>query len=254
MAADHSLSPEERLIVALDLPTADEARQLVRTLGNVVSFYKIGLELLFRGGIDLVKELKDKDKKVFLDYKFWDIERTVNAAIKGVLAASVDFVTVHADEPTLNGAVLARADSGLKILGVVLLSSLADTDVSNMGIERPDQYVSARIKNVFKCGGDGIVISGSNVKISRDIANRIGAENLIVVVPGIRPAGADWNDQKRVLTPGKAIEDGADYLVVGRPIRNAENVVDAACGIIKEIEGAMNRPDRQNRQRVGQGS
>lgn len=234
----------DKLIVALDVPSVEEAIEITKKLQGLVSFYKVGIELQFRGALDLVRRLKADGNRVFLDFKLWDIGRTVEACVSGLAEINIDFLSVHADGPTIKGAVSGRKDRSLNILGVILLSSLTDKNTTESGIADPNQFVAQRITTAFKNGCDGIVISGEYVTLARQIVNRLlvgerRTMDFVIVAPGIRPPGVDWHDQKRVLTPEAAIKSGADYLVVGRPIRYAHDMQEAAKQIIEQMERAV---------------
>ncbi len=230
------MNENDRLIIALDIPDTDQARNIVERIGAAGSFYKIGYQLMPIGGLDLARELSAQGKKVFLDFKFHDIGATVERGVKSVCRLGGDFLTVHAEPDVLKGAVAGRGDDPrLKILAVTVLTSL-DAEAlkkagSDMGVR---DLVLKRAEFAAEAGADGVVASAQEAAA---IKARFG-DSLTIVTPGIRPAGAAVNDQKRVVTPADAISAGADYLVVGRPIVGAENPQAAAHAIADEIAAA----------------
>jgi orotidine-5'-phosphate decarboxylase len=226
------MSSSDRIIVGLDVPHVDEARDLVAKLGDSVGVYKIGLELLFSGGLDLVSELVAGGKRAFIDAKLLDIEATVERATAAIARTGAHFLTVHAtDRKTLDAAVRGRGDSGLKLLGITVLTNLDRGDLSEQGIEMPPlALVQERARLAQGAGFDGIVASGKEAAALRE-----RLRNFLIVTPGIRLAGADVHDQTRVVTPKDAVEAGADYLVVGRPITRASDPRAAAQAIAEEI-------------------
>jgi len=233
---DMADATRDKLIVALDLPSYDDARALVDSLGETVNFYKIGLELLLVGGLELARELKFDGKRVFLDLKFLDIGNTVERAVAAVAGLGVDFLTVHGhDTKTLKAAVRGRAGSNLKLLAVTVLTNLDQSDLDEQGISlTPEQLVLHRAKLANDAGFDGVIASGQEAGAIRAIS---GPEFLIVT-PGIRLAGADSGDQSRVTTPEGALRAGADHLVVGRPINAAKDPKAAAETFLSRIGGA----------------
>jgi orotidine-5'-phosphate decarboxylase len=230
-----TLNPKDRIIVALDVPDLDEARDLIAKLGDSVGVYKIGLELIFAGGLTLARALVDDGKRVFLDAKLLDIEATVERATAAIAKTGAHFLTVHAtDRKTLDAAVRGRGDSGLKLLGVTVLTNLDRADLSQQGIEMPPlALVQERARLSQDAGFYGIVASGKEAAALRE-----RLRNFLIVTPGIRQEGTDAQDQARVVTPKTAVESGADYLVVGRPITRAGDPRAAALAIAKEIAGA----------------
>lgn len=211
---------EPRLIVALDAPTLEAAKVLTDSLGQSVSFYKIGLELLMAGGLDLAQHLKCNGCSVFLDMKFLDIGNTVEKAVASVARLELDFLTIHGtDRKTLDAAVRGRGDSGLKLLAVTVLTSMDKADLVEQGILNmtPAELVLHRAAMAKAAGFDGVISSGNEAAAIRKAAG----DEFLIVTPGIRLAGDDPKDQTRAMTPAKAIENGADYLVVGRPITQA---------------------------------
>ncbi len=231
------MTDKDRLIIALDLPTTEDAQSAVDAIGAGGSFYKIGYQLMPIGGLDLAQRLTDDGKKVFFDFKFHDIGATVERGVKSVATLGGDFLTVHAEPDVLKGAVAGRGDdSRLKILAVTVLTSLDQASLQKMGIEIPlPDLVLKRAEFAAEAGVDGVVASAREAQA---IKARFG-DALKIVTPGVRPAGADANDQKRVVTPADAIAAGADHLVVGRPIIAAKDPKTAAETIAREIAGAL---------------
>jgi orotidine-5'-phosphate decarboxylase len=229
------MTAKDRIIVALDVPHVDEARALIKALGDSVGVYKIGLELIFAGGLALAEELVKSGHRVFLDAKLLDIEATVERATAAIARTGAHFLTVHAtDRKTLDAAVRGRGDSGLKLLGVTVLTNLDRADLSQQGIEMPPlALVQERARLSQDAGFDGIVASGKEAAALRE-----RLRNFLIVTPGIRQEDTDTHDQTRVVTPTTAVEAGADYLVIGRPITRAENPRAAAEAIAAEIEAA----------------
>lgn len=231
-----AVSNPERLIVALDLPDKDSAQQLVTTLGDHVSFYKVGLELAMTPDyFDLIDWLKARGKRVFVDVKLFDVPATVAAAVQRLSARQVDFVTVHGNQAMMEAAASACAGD-TRLLAVTALTSLDRGDMTDMGFDcSVDDLVLSRARRALAAGCDGVVSSG--VELSRLRAEAPTA--LTTVIPGIRPVDneqAAADDQKRVMTPTEAIASGADHIVVGRPIRNANDPAAAAERIQREIE------------------
>ena len=227
-----NLAPKDRIVLALDVADLDEARRLVDALGDSVGVFKIGLELIYRGGLGFAEELVGQGRKVFLDAKLLDIEATVERATAAIAKTGAQFLTVHAtDRKTLNAAVRGRGDSAMKLLGVTVLTNLDRADLSEQGIEMPPlALVQERARLAQDAGFDGIVASG---KEAAALHERL--RDFLIVTPGIRPAGADANDQARIVTPSDAIAAGAHYLVIGRPITRAEDPRAAAEAIAAEI-------------------
>ena len=237
-AMDRSASTD-RLIVALDVPTVDEARHLVSVLGDTVSFYKIGLELLFVGGLDLARELKSAGQRVFLDMKLLDIGNTVERAVANASEIGADFLTVHGhDTKTLKAAVAGRGEGDLKLLAVTVLTSLADDDLREQGCDlAPADLVLKRAQLARAAGFDGVIASGQEA--ARIRAATGGA--FLIVTPGIRLPGSSTDDQERVMTPDHAIRAGADNLVVGRPITQADDPKAAAAAFVHHIREAIGK-------------
>ncbi|MEL6648226.1 MAG: orotidine-5'-phosphate decarboxylase [Pseudomonadota bacterium] len=226
---------DDRLIVAIDLPNALEGLNFATRLGDAVSFYKIGLGMLTGGGLALAMELKqDHGKRIFLDMKLFDIGATVEAAVRGLAQFDLDFLTVHGDPHVIRAAKEGASGSALKILGVTILTSL-DRDDLNAGLIKdgaiPD-LVEERAGLAFEAGADGVIASPQEAAMIRALPEAAGR---LIVTPGVRPAGAALGDQKRVATPAQALADGADHIVVGRPIHAAPDPAAAARAILSEI-------------------
>jgi orotidine-5'-phosphate decarboxylase len=231
-----SLAPRDRLIVALDIPDVGDARRLVESIGESAVFYKIGMELAYGGGLPLVSELAAAGKHVFLDLKLHDIPNTVERATAQAAKLGATFLTVHAYPQTMRAAVAGARGSGMQILAVTVLTSYDDADLSEavyrFGVV---ETVRRRAEQALELGVDGLVASAAEAAMARET---VGAR-LAIVTPGIRPAGGTIGDQKRVATPAEAIRNGADYLVVGRPVTQAPDPGAAARAIIAEIEAAL---------------
>ena len=230
------LAPADRLIAALDLPSAEEAHRLVERLGAGVGFYKIGLELFAAGGaVELVRRLKGEGKRVFVDLKLFDVPATVARAVERLAALGVDFLTVHGNQAMMEAA--ARAKGASRVLAVTALTSLDEGDLHDLGFACDvPALVASRARRALAAGLDGVVASGREAAGLRAL---LGAR-LLIVTPGIRPvANREEDDQKRVMTPAAAIRAGADYLVVGRPLRDAPDPRAAAEAVVAEIAGAL---------------
>jgi orotidine-5'-phosphate decarboxylase len=224
---------DPRLIVALDLPTRAEAEAMVEALGDAVSFYKIGLQLLAAGGADMARDLRRRGRKVFLDWKLHDIGATVEKATAAVAASGgCDFLTVHAEPQVLAAAVRGRDGAPIKILGVTVLTSLNSQDLGEIGYAFSAQaLVERRIHQCLAAGVDGVVASPHEAALAR----RLGGPNFLVVTPGVRPGWASLDDQARAETPAFALAQGASHLVVGRPITAAEDPRAAAIAVTEEM-------------------
>jgi orotidine-5'-phosphate decarboxylase len=230
------IAPKDRLIVALDLPDVATAEAVIARLGDSVSFYKIGYQLAYAGGLPLVGQLAKSGKKVFADLKMHDIGNTVARGVESVAKLGATFVTVHAYPQTMKAAVEAREGSGLKILAVTVLTSYDDGDLHAAGYRlNVSDLVEARAQQAQVLGVDGLVSSPEEAAALRKIVGH----QMNLVTPGIRPAGAATGDQKRIMTPARAIAAGADYLVVGRPITEAADPKAAADAIQAEIKQAL---------------
>jgi len=230
-----NLDPRERLIVALDVSSVAEAEKMVVRLGETVAFYKIGYQLAFAGGIDFARALAGAGKRIFLDLKLHDIGHTVACGVESVARLGASFLTVHAYPQTMHAAVDARAGSQLRLLGVTVLTSYNDADLAAAGYDfTVPELAAERAAQARDIGLDGLICAGEEAAALRSV---VGA-GMLLVTPGIRPAGAPAGDQKRVMTPGAAIAAGADHLVVGRPITAAADPKAAADAIVAEILAA----------------
>ncbi len=233
------LKADPRLIVALDKPTVPDAWALVEALGETVGYYKIGLQLIPIGGMELSARLKQAGKQVFLDYKLHDIPATVEKATRSLADTGADLLTVHAEPAVMRAAVAGRGDSSLKILGVTVMTCYDDAMLTEMGYAHSVRdLVLRRVEQSLEAGVDGIVASAHEAV---EIRERFGGEFLIVT-PGIRPAGASADDQKRIATPTSALKDGSTHLVIGRPINAAADPATAARAIIAEMTAALPHP------------
>jgi orotidine-5'-phosphate decarboxylase len=231
-----AIAPRDRLIVALDLPGVDAAEAMVARLGDSVSFYKIGYQLAYAGGLPLVRKLAQSGKKVFLDLKLHDIGNTVARGVESVSRLGATFLTVHAYPQTMKAAVEGRDGSGLKILAVTVLTSYDDGDLQAAGYRLGvSDLVEARARQAQALGVEGLVCSPEEAARLRAIVG----DQMVLVTPGIRPAGVAAGDQKRMMTPGRAIAAGADYLVVGRPVIEAADPGGAAEAVQREIAHAL---------------
>lgn len=235
---DQKMTADPRLIVPLDLPTTDDARRMVEQLGDAVSFYKIGLELLASDGMTLAHELKASGKQIFLDWKLHDIGATVERSARVLAQSGCDLLTVHAEPQVMASAVKARGDSSLKILAVTVLTSLTDADLVEMGYAfGARDLVERRVRQALEAGVDGIVSSPHEAALAREIATGAGRPDFLIVTPGVRPFWSAKNDQARAATPEAAIRAGASHLVCGRPITAANDPREAALKVVAEIAG-----------------
>ena len=233
------------LIIALDVPSSLKALYYVGNLKVTGVAFKVGLELFASAGPDLVRGLVGDGKKVFLDLKFLDIDETVKRAVEQITSLGASFLTVHQSGKTVAAAVAGCHGSDLKILAVTVLTSLDVGDLRDMGISLTvEELVLHRARRAMEAGAHGVVASGREAGKVRALAKSLG-KDLIIVTPGIRPSGADLDDQKRATTPAEAIQAGADYLVVGRPISRAQNPGEAATKIVEEIRAASASGVRQ---------
>jgi len=231
-----SLPARDRLIVALDVRSVGEAEAMVARLGDSVSFYKVGLQLTFAGGLAFAERLGRSGKQVFLDVKLLDIDNTVAGAVANIAAMGMTFVTIHAYPQAMRAAVEARGHARLKLLGVSVLTSMNDADLTEAGFAgNVGDLVALCAKQARAAGMDGLVASPAEAAAVRAIVG----PDMAIVTPGIRPAGATADDQKRIATPAAAIQAGADYLVVGRPITAAADPKAAADAIQHEIAAAL---------------
>ncbi|WP_116132681.1 orotidine-5'-phosphate decarboxylase [Tropicimonas sp. IMCC34043] len=236
---------DDRLIVALDVPNALAGLALAERLGDAVSFYKIGLGMLTGGGLALANELKQEfGKRIFLDMKLFDIGATVEAAVHGIAQYDLDFLTVHGDPHVIRAAQEGKGGKDLKILAVTILTSLDRADL-DAGLIKPGavrEIVLERAANAFLAGADGVIASPQEAALIRALPE---AEGRLIVTPGVRPAGAEPGDQKRIATPAQAVADGADHIVVGRPVWTAADPRAAAEAIVAELNSPQAR--RANR-------
>jgi orotidine-5'-phosphate decarboxylase len=231
-----NIAPRDRLIVALDLPDVAAAEAMVDRLGDSVSFYKIGYQLGYAGGLAMVSRLAGAGKKVFIDLKLHDIGNTVSRGVESIAKLGATFLTVHAYPQTMKAAVEARAGSDLKILAVTVLTSYDDGDLHAAGYRLGvSDLVEARAQQAQVLGVDGLVCSAEEAAS----LHKIVGHQMHLVTPGIRPAGSATGDQKRIMTPARAIAAGADYLVVGRPVLEAADPKAAADAIQAEIAKAL---------------
>ena len=227
---------DDRLIVALDVPNVLDGMKIAEQLGDTVSFYKIGLGMLTGGGLALANELKHEfGKRIFLDMKFFDISATVTRAVAGIAQFDLDFLTVHGDPHVVRAAVAGRGDTNLKILAVTILTSLDRSDLDDCLIQAGDirSLVIERARRAMLAGADGVIASPQEAALIRVLPEAAGK---LIVTPGVRPAGAAIGDQKRIATPRAAINDGADHIVVGRPIIQADNPRQVALDILAELK------------------
>lgn len=226
---------DDRLIVALDVPNALQGLAMAERLGDSVSFYKIGLGMLTGGGLALANELKqDHGKRIFLDMKLFDIGNTVENAVRGLAQFDLDFLTVHGDPHVVRAAKEGASGKDLKILAVTILTSLNRDDLDASLLKEGDvqDLVVERAAKALEAGADGVIASPQEAALIRALPQ---AEGRLIVTPGVRPAGAALGDQKRVATPANAILDGADHIVVGRPIYQAEDPKAAAEAVLAEL-------------------
>lgn len=228
------MNTKDRLIFAMDVPEADQARKVAEQLGDAVTFYKLGLELMMAGGyFQLIDWLIDRDKKIFVDLKFFDVPATVGRAVARLAGRGVTFATVHGNQGIMEAAAESKGE--LKILAVTALTSLDRGDLDDLGFQCDvGQLVLSRARRALEAGCDGVVASGLELPAMRREVDR----KLLVVTPGIRPVdNRPDDDQKRVVTVEQAFSDGADYIVVGRPIRDAADPRAAAEAIQDTIAG-----------------
>jgi orotidine-5'-phosphate decarboxylase len=230
------MTPRERLIVGLDVPTVREAETIVATLGDDILFYKIGYQLAFAGGLEFARELAQGGKKIFLDMKLLDIDNTVASGVENIAKMGMSMLTLHAYPKAMRAAVKAAEGSGLCLLGVTVLTSMDEQDLVDAGYEYdPHTLVLKRAEQARIAGMGGIVCSAEEASAVRKV---IGPD-MALVTPGIRPAGADKGDQKRVMTPADALKAGSSHLVVARPIVKAEDPRAAARAILAEMASAL---------------
>jgi orotidine-5'-phosphate decarboxylase len=234
MAKTDFLLSDPRCFVALDLPSVAEAEAMVETLGDAVDSYKIGLQLLPIGGVELGQRLKVLGKNVFYDFKFHDFGATVEKATRSIAALDADLLTVHARPDVMRSAVAGRGGAALKILGVTVLTSLDQQALNDIGYnDNAESLVMRRVQQALEAGIDGVVSSPLEAAAIRAVV----PDSFLVVTPGVRPKGADAGDQKRIATPSSALESGATHLVIGRPITQATDPRAAALAIASEMRG-----------------
>ncbi|MFN7127644.1 MAG: orotidine-5'-phosphate decarboxylase [Brevundimonas sp.] len=228
--------PDERIICALDVPTVAEAAALVARVQDAVGFYKIGLQLFAAGGMDLARDLKAEGRKVFLDWKLHDIGATVEKAAANLADAGCDLLTVHARPQVMAAAARGVAGSGLKVLGVTVLTSLTAEDLAADDHSlSPADLVELRVRQALEAGIDGVVSSPQEAARVREIAVAAGRPDFLIVTPGVRPAGSALDDQARAATPEAALRAGATHLVIGRPITAATDPRAAALAVAESI-------------------
>jgi len=234
------MTADPRLIIPLDMPTREAAERLIGCLDETVSFYKVGLQLLASEGMMLAKDLSRQGKRVFLDWKLHDIGATVERATAAIVASGAcDLLTVHAEPQVMAAAVKGRGDeTGAKILGVTVLTSLDDDALKELGYAlNVTALVERRIRQAIDAGVDGVVASPHEAELAR----RLGGPDFLVVTPGVRPMGASLDDQARAATPAQALTAGASHLVCGRPITAAPDPRAAALAVIAEMAAALPR-------------
>ena len=234
MTAD-AMPSDDRLIVALDVPNIVQALELVGKLGNTVGFYKIGLGMLTGGGLALANELKhEQGKRIFLDMKFFDIGATVEAAVRGIAQYDLDFLTVHGDPQVVRAAGEGRKGRPTKILAVTVLTSLdrADLDANMIVPGGVAEIAVERAARALAAGADGVISSPQEAAAIRALPE---AKGKLIVTPGVRPAGAETGDQKRIATPAQALRSGVDHIVIGRPIWSAADPAAAARAVVREL-------------------
>jgi len=226
----------ERIILPLDVPDVASARRLVDATRDIISFYKVGMQLQFAGGLDFARDLIEEGHRVFLDVKLLDIDNTVEKGVENIAKMGVTFATIHAYPKAMRAAVKGRGDRPLGLLGVTVLTSMDDNDLTAAGYgTQAADLVESRARDAEAAGMTGVVCSAQEVVALRKVLR----PETLLVTPGIRPAGADVGDQRRVMTPGDAIRAGSDYLVIGRPINAAPDPAAAASAIAEEIEAAL---------------
>ncbi len=228
----------DKLIVAMDVPNALAGLELAKTLGDSISFYKIGLGMLTSGGLALANELKlEHGKRIFLDMKLFDIGATVEHAVRGIAQYDIDFLTVHGDPHVVRAAKEGASKSNMKILAVTILTSLDRDNLDENLMKTGDirHLVIERAERAFEAGADGVIASPQEAGLIRALSS---AKKKLIVTPGVRPKGAALGDQKRIATPAEAIANGADHIVVGRPIWQSNDPRQAAQSILQDIRDA----------------
>jgi orotidine-5'-phosphate decarboxylase len=243
VAESAMVKASDRLIFPLDVPSVDAAKEWVERLDGIVSVFKIGLELYAASGFSLVPFLTESGKKVFLDLKYYDIPETVEGAVRRVADLGATFLTIHGNPKIVKAAVKARGSSNLKLLAVTVLTSFDNDDMKDMGFERTvEELVLLRAQKAFEAGCDGVICSPQEAGLIRNMtlrqAGRDGA-GFLIVTPGVRPSGSSKDTHRRLSTPSDAIKAGADYLIVGRPIREAANPRGVAEAVVAEMRLAF---------------
>ena len=230
------MNARARLIVGLDVPTLGEAEKIVSTLGDDVLFYKIGYQLVFAGGLEFARDLAQNGKKIFLDMKLLDIDNTIASGVENIVKMGMSMLTLHAYPKAMKSAVEAARGSDLCLLGVTVLTSMDAEDLREAGYsDDPSTLVQRRAEQARAAGMGGIVCSAEESAVVR----RIVGPDMAIVTPGIRPAGSDKGDQKRVMTPADALKAGSSHLVVARPIVKAADPKEAARAILAEMNAAL---------------
>lgn len=230
------MTARERLIVGLDVPTVQDAEKIVANIGDEVLFYKIGYQLAFAGGLEFARDLAKSGKRIFLDMKLLDIDNTVASGVENIVKMGMSMLTLHAYPKAMKAAVEAAKGSDLRLLGVTVLTSMDEQDLIDAGYEYdPHTLVLRRAEQARLAGMGGIVCSAEEAAAVRKIVG----PDMAIVTPGIRPAGSDKGDQKRVMTPADALKAGSTHLVVGRPIVKAADPKEAARAILAEMAGAI---------------
>jgi len=233
-----------RIIIALDVESAAQARDLVARLGDSVSFYKVGMELYAAAGMEFVRELVEDGKQVFLDLKFYDIGETVKRAVARVAQTGVRFLTVHGSQAVMRAAVEGRGAARLQLLAVTVLTSFDRDDLADLGYPcEVSELVKLRVRKAMEAGMDGIVCSPLEVREVRAMTG----PRAVLVTPGVRSAGASAGDQKRVATPAEAIRNGADYLVIGRQVTRAADPAAEVIRIVQEIQNSTGQEPGSSR-------
>ena len=228
------MQADDRLIVALDVPDAVAGAELAERLGDAVGFYKIGLGMLTGGGLALANDLKGQGKRVFLDMKLFDISATVQAAVRGLAQFELDFLTVHGDPHVVRAALAGRGEAPTRILAVTILTSLDRADLDEMMLPSGDVQTLTveRARRALAAGADGVIASPQEAGLIRALPE---ADGRLIVTPGVRPAGSAAGDQKRIASPASAIRDGANHIVVGRPVWAVPDPAAAAQAILDEL-------------------
>ncbi|MBB4275142.1 orotidine-5'-phosphate decarboxylase [Rhizobium mongolense] len=230
------MNARERLIVGLDVPTLGEAEQIVSTLGDDILFFKIGYQLVFAGGLEFARDLAQSGKKIFLDMKLLDIDNTVASGVENIVKMGMSMLTLHAYPKAMKAAVEAAKGSDLCLLGVTVLTSMDEQDLIAAGYEYdPHTLVLRRAEQALLAGMGGVVCSAEESAAVRKIVG----PGMAIVTPGIRPAGSEKGDQKRVMTPADALKAGSSHLVVARPIVKAPDPKEAARAILAEMDAAL---------------